>query len=265
MDPEPAQPSSTAQDSAAAPDLPMFEVASIKLKDPLDARPIGAQVYPGGRVTIFGVDLRTLIETAFGLAYSQISGGDEWTHKDLYIVEAKPPEAMRSSIKDLRYTWYGIEDTHLREMLQALLIDRFQLKFHRETKTGDVYLLEQSGKTLRLRPTETRPARADGSADDTSFGCPGYVGGKWSIFATSMPQLAKFAYNFILHVPVLDRTELSGSFDYTQRVPDLEPKYSGDQSDSFLNYLSELGLKLEHAKGPIETLVIDHAAKPSPN
>jgi uncharacterized protein (TIGR03435 family) len=68
-----------------------------------------------------------------------------------------------------------------------------------------------------------------------------------------------------LHVPVLDRTGLSGSFDYTQRQPDLEPKYSGDQSDSFLNYLAEAGLKVERAKGPVETFVIDYAAKPSPN
>ena len=80
-----------------------------------------------------------------------------------------------------------------------------------------------------------------------------------------MPQLAKFASNFILRVPVLDRTELTGSFDYTQRQPDLEPKYGGDQSDSFLSYVTELGLKLERAKGPVEIFVIDHAAKPSPN
>jgi len=48
-------------------------------------------------------------------------------------------------------------------MLQALLIDRFQLKFHRETKTGDVYLLEQSGKPLALHLNI------------------GYVGAEWNI------------------------------------------------------------------------------------
>ena len=29
--------------------------------------------------------------------------------------------------------------------------------------------------------------------------------------------------------------------------------------------LAEMGLKLERTKGPVEQLVIDHAAKPSPN
>jgi uncharacterized protein (TIGR03435 family) len=39
-------------------------------------------------------------------------------------------------------------------MLQTLLTERFQLKVRRETKTGPVYLLERSGKTLPLRPTK---------------------------------------------------------------------------------------------------------------
>jgi len=172
---------------------------------------------------------------------------------------------MQPNIKDLRHTLFGIEDEHLREMLQALLIDRFQLKFHRETKTGDVYLLERSGATLRLHPEEIPAAGADSSADHRLQGSIGYAGGQWNISATSMPQLAKFASDFVLHVPVSDRTEISGWFYYRQREPDLEPVYSGDQSDSFLSYLREIGLKLTRAKGPVVTFVIDHAEKPSPN
>jgi uncharacterized protein (TIGR03435 family) len=84
-------------------------------------------------------------------------------------------------------------------------------------------------------------------------------------YASSMPQLAKYAADYIAHIPVLDRTELSGPFDYKQRLPDLEPNYGPDQTDTFLHFLSELGLKLERSKGPVESFVIDHAAKPSPN
>ncbi len=82
----------------------------------------------------------------------------------------------------------------------------------------------------------------------------------------SMPQLAKFASDSVLvRVPVLDRTGLSGSFDYKERQPDLDPVYGGDQSASFRSYLEEAGLKLVRATGSIEMFVIDHAAKPSPN
>ena len=79
-----------------------------------------------------------------------------------------------------------------------------------------------------------------------------------------MSQLAKFASDYVVHVPVSDRTELSGLFDYKQTVLDAEPNYS-DNSASFLRLIQEVGLKLERAKGPVETFVIDHAAKPSPN
>ena len=241
--------------------LPAFEVASVKPADLNSGRPCCITIRPGAKIEIHALPLKSLIATAFRLSWFQISGGDAWIEKDDYDIEAKPSDDSLSSIKTLRYTWYGIEDEHLRQMLQALLIDRFQLKFHRETKTGDVYLLRQSGKPLALHATDA-PL---GGADPAGYGNIGYVAAKWSIYAYSMPQLAKFAADFILHAPVLDQTELSGPFDYKQRQPDLEPNSGPDQTDTFLHFLSELGLKLERAKGPVESFVIDHAAEPSPN
>jgi len=243
---------------------PEFEVASIKPVDPNVPRMVGVKVHPGGRLVISSMPLKSLITAAFQLSYWQISGGEAWVEKDEYNVEAKPAANMRSSIQDLRYTNFGIEDEHLREMLQALLIERFQLKFHRETKTGDVYLLERNGKKLAMRPTEIPARDADPSTDHSSFGSIGYARATWGIYATAMPQLAKFASDYVLHCPVSDRTELSGSFDYRQRVPDPDPNYS-DNSDSFLRFIRELGLRLERAKGPVETFVIDRAERPSSN
>jgi uncharacterized protein (TIGR03435 family) len=258
-------PSTAAPDKAQTVALPEFEVASIKPVEPNVPHRIGATVYPGGRVVLSTFNLKSLIVAAFGVSFWQISGGEEWTGKDEYNVEANPSEAMRSSIKTLRHTWFGIEDEHLRQMLQALLMDRFQLKFHRETKTGDVYLLERSGKTLQLQPTKAATIAANPTNDNDSIGTVGYVDAQWSFFNTSMPQFAKFASDFIFHIPVLDRTGLAGSFDYRERHQDVEPTYSGDQSGSFRDFLAEAGLKLVRATGPIEMFVIDGAAKPSPN
>jgi uncharacterized protein (TIGR03435 family) len=247
-----------AQDKAVA-GLQEFDVASVKPVQPNVPHMVGVKVYPGGRVVISTMPLKGLTVIAFRLSYWQISGGEAWVANDEYDVEAKPAPNVR--INDLRHASYGIESEQLREMLQALLIERFQLKFHREAKTGDVYRLERSGKALALHPSEV-PSQA--AADVASFGSIGYVGGRWGIYATSMPQLAKFASDYVLHAPVLDRTELSGSFDYKQRQPDAEPNYS-DNADSFLRFIPELGLKLERAKGPVEIFVIDHAARPLPN
>ena len=199
---QPAQENSAAQ-------LPQFDVASVKRTDPAVQHMMGARVYPGGRLEIFGVSLKALVATAFGIAYWQISGGEAWTDKDAYDIEAKPPENLQSSIKSLRYSWYEIRDKQLRAMLQSLLISRFQLQFHRETRTGVLYLLEQSGKTLRLHPVEI-PSAADDPESSRGFESVGYAGGQWDMSDAGMPYLAKFAASFIFHVPVLDRTGLYG-------------------------------------------------------
>ncbi len=207
--------------------------------------------------------LKSLVTTAFDVSYWQLSGGEKWMEEDTYDVEAKPPES--AEIKDFRYTLFSISDVRLRLMLQDLLTDRFQLKFHRETRTGDVYVLKQSGKALRLKATEmSSPDPYTQGAH--AFGSIGYVDGGWGLFSTTMGQLAKFASDNQLHAPVLDQTDLAGIFDYRQAVPDDEPAYTGAaHTQSFMRMIEVVGLKLEKSKGPVETLVIDHAERPTPN
>ncbi len=76
-----------------------------------------------------------IIQQAYGLfssghlnpgSYLPVTGGPEWTASDLYEIDAKasPPET--------RATMNG-------PMLQALLEDRFKLRFHRETREVPVY------------------------------------------------------------------------------------------------------------------------------
>ena len=154
-------PPSYAQTSPAK--LPEFEVASIKPVNPDVPHVVGVEIYPGARIVMSTLPLKTLVAIAFRVSYWQISGGDPWTEKDNYDIQAKPPENLLPRIKTLRYSNYSIEDPRLREMLQALLIDRFQLKFHRETKTGNVYLLQTKGDTSasarqsRLLPAPSLP------------------------------------------------------------------------------------------------------------
>lgn len=251
-----------AQENIGA-ELPQFDVASVKRHDP-SGRSMGVRIYPGGRLEVVDANLKGLVATAFGLSLWQISGGEAWTEEETYDIQAKPPENLRSSIKSLRYSWKEIRDEHLRAMLQALLINRFRLQFHRETRKGDVLLLQRSGKTLRLHPVEIPGASIDPTGS-SGFESIGYANGRWDISNSGMQYLTKFAASFIFHVPVLNRTGLNGLYHYRQAVPDEEPKYGGDQSESFGNFLSEMGLKLERTKGPVEMLVIDHASRPSPN
>ncbi len=70
--------------------------------------------------------------------------------------------------------------------------------------------------------------------------------------------------------PVLDKTGLTGSYDFTLEFtrsnPDVVAPGSPDAGRSIFSAVQEqLGLKFVAAKEPAQTLVIDHAEKPSEN
>jgi uncharacterized protein (TIGR03435 family) len=65
--------------------------------------------------------------------------------------------------------------------------------------------------------------------------------------------------------PVLDQTGLTGEFDFRLDSPDIMGRMQAEEEITgpsiFTAVQEQLGLKLEPSKGPIETLVIDHAVK----
>jgi uncharacterized protein (TIGR03435 family) len=246
--------------------LPEFEVATIKPVPSNTPHSVGVTVYPGGRVVIKGISLKGLVQIAFHLSSWQISGGDQSLDGVPYDIEAKPPEAVPGGALNLRYSLFDIEDEHLRQMLQSLLVQRFQLKFHREEKTGNVYVLEQSGKTPpQLVAAKVKSKDANPQEDTSWSGDFDLVDGRWSFFNASMPQLAKFVSSYSVRRPVLDETGITGSYDY--RSPSqVDPETQrNDFPGCILILVKELGLKLKPAKGPVDMLIIDHAEAPSPN
>ena len=242
-----------------------FKVATIKLVDPKSPSiRTEADVDPSGTVKIYGLSLKGMIEVAFNVGYWQIAGGEAWMEKNLYNVVGQPPDAVRQSKPDTRHTVLSIENAQLREMLQALLIERFQLKIHHTTQTGKVYFLERTAKKLALLPVE--PVSAD-TASPPNTGGSIEIFGRRGIYNTTMPQLASFASDAIVHRPVSDHTGLTGAFNFLATPADREDSnaYMTDPVGSFMNLLNDMGLKLESAQGQAEMLVIDGAELPSAN
>lgn len=240
-----------------APPPPRFDVASVKPVDPKAFHEMGTNVLAGGRVVINGMSVKDLIVIAFDVGWWQISGGEDWTGKTYFDVEAQAPEAMQPEL-NLQHSTWGVEDVRLREMLQALLIDRFQLTFHMETRPGTVYVLQENGKPLRLKPTKAALA-TEGSGISR-------IGGRWTVVDTTIPQLAKFASDTVVHQKVTAAVFLNGPFDF--RSEETQPVGQGGQIDfasSFLSALNEMGFELKSTKGPVEYFVIDRAEQPSPN
>jgi uncharacterized protein (TIGR03435 family) len=238
------------------PDPPAFEVASIKPTSP-QQRILAIYTYPGGRITVTMYTLRQLLEEAFNVQSFQISGDPRWINEDRYDIDARPPASSKSSKANPNNPKLPPNDEQ-RRMLQTLLIDRFQLKYHRETKDGPVYLLLRGKKELKLKPAKNKDDYP--WAGSAAGGAPFAYG----IAGTniSMAQLATRLTRPLGH-PVLDQTGIDGSFDFKVEYASDDP--DADVISSILSSIQALGLKLESSKGPVETIVIDHAEKPSAN
>jgi uncharacterized protein (TIGR03435 family) len=235
--------------------LPQFEVATIKLPGPQD-RIITLYNYPGGRVVISLYTLALLLHEALGVQRFQFVGAPAWIDSDRFMIEAKPP----ASSKLISFTPSNREAPLVeeqRQMLLALLIDRFQLKFHRESKEGVVYLLTK-GPHEPMFELPKHPEYRMFSAGLLGGGNGTVSGGKATMeFIAS--QLTRSVGG-----PVIDRTGLTGPFDFTlEHVYD--PAEEHDMVTIAQRTVRGLGLKLERSRGPMEMIVIDHLEKPSAN
>jgi uncharacterized protein (TIGR03435 family) len=243
---------------SAAP--PAFEVATVRASGP-KSRMVGVLTYPGGRILAQNRTLVQLTEEAFNLQAFQISGGPGWAREIRYDVEAKPPADSKAGKSKPSNFKLPMNDEQ-REMLQTLLADRFQLKFHRETRQAPVYRLSQSGKKLMLEPAKDREAFPwiGGMVDGQRAGM---ITGTGVAGINASMELLAVRLSRYLERPVLDQTGLAGSFDfgYAYVADDPHP----DVLSSILVSVQGLGLKLESAKGPVQMVVIDGAEKASEN
>jgi uncharacterized protein (TIGR03435 family) len=229
-----------------------FEVATVRPSGPRD-NVIGLFTYPGGRVTASNYTLKMLIGEAFDLQVIQISGGPGLTDTDRWSIEAKPPASSKAAKAHPSNPKLPPNDEQ-RQMLRALLADRFQLTFHRQAREGTVYLLLKGDKPLQLRPAKDAGAYP-------WVGGPGRGGimGDGIAGTNATMELMAVRLTNYMRRPVLDRTGLTGGFDYP--LEDSHPDVIG----SILASVRGLGLKLESGKGPVEMLMIDHAGKPAEN
>ena len=93
-----------------------------------------------GLLRITNQTLRSMIGYAYNVRDFQISGGPGWMASERYDVTAKPEN--------------GAHDQQMKQMLQTLLAERFQLQFHRETREGAIYALLVGKNGPKLHPAK---------------------------------------------------------------------------------------------------------------
>ena len=264
---------------------PRFEVASVKPVTTTDPRLIGISPRPGGRLHAENAPLRLLMQNAYGVQTYQISGGPGWVQSDGYDIEAKgDANASRAQVF---------------LMLRSLLVDRFQLKIHHETKELPVYTLTVAKNGPKLpQPKEGSCITIDTSAPLPPPPAPGQAptipcGSPMVMMRPSGLQMqggkvpmAEFirVLSMLMGRPILDKTGYTQAFDVgLEFTPDEttaglprgggpgdagNPAPAADPSappSIFAAIQEQLGLKLESTKGPVDVLVIDRVERPTGN
>jgi uncharacterized protein (TIGR03435 family) len=242
---------------------PSYEVASIKIDDGGPNRPVTWRETPDG-LMVSNVMLELLIRQAYGIQSYQIEGAPEWINQEEYDISARIDDAETRRLQSLTKEQAQAER---RLMLQALLADRFLLIVHHETKEGPVYALVVAKHGPKFQ--EAAPPARPEMPISMGAGLLTFNGAPMSTLVRLMAQ--------VIGRPVLDHTGLTGNYAFTLKwTPDefnlpATPQQS-DQTSAEPNGTSiftviqdQLGLKLESTKAPIDSLVIDHVSRPSPN
>ena len=238
---------------------PSLEVATIKPSDPTrQGKGFG---FRGTHFMTINTNLNDLIAFAYGLHTKQIVGAPAWFATDLYDIDGVPDAPGRPNLKQM-----GI-------MVQKLLADRCQLKFHHETKELSVYAITVASGGPKLTKTTLGPN------DPQGFMFRGL--GDLIVRNMSMKDFASWMQTGVMDKPVVDQTGLKDKYDFDLKwTPDdsqfqqfrgavpmnTPPSNDPNAPPSLYTAVQEqLGLKIEAAKAPDDVIVIDHVEKPSAN
>jgi uncharacterized protein (TIGR03435 family) len=257
-----------AQDAApqlmAADGKPMaFDVVSVK-PNHSGAGPMSIVSPPmGDGVTITNMPLENILKWAFGIFSDDkvLLGIPGWAAQERFDVTAKVSDADLAAFRKIT------DPIQRTPMLQSILVERFQLKFHYEMKELPVYALVIGKNGMRM--TEIQPAIGPNGMK---------LGGGREVgrgLIRSMGQPMKPLVNALtteLGRPVVDRTGLTGYYTFTLRWTSDEgnptagdPPKDTSAPSIFTAVQEQLGLKLEPKKAPVQVLVIDHLERPSAN
>jgi uncharacterized protein (TIGR03435 family) len=243
----------------------------------------GPAVQGGGFLPLNSSHLRVtnwpvvmLLRTAFSLPMSyQIAGYDKLSSSNmstLYNIQAVGDEASDKRLAELPRDQCRAEQ---QRMLQALLVDRFHLKFHWEDRVVPGYRLviakhgskllpvgslPRDAATLRMRGEDGKMLAMHLSRDEQ--GNRVFVGR-----GASIADLVRITSAFV-NSPIQDATGLDGKYDFDLRLGDrtTEGIPQEDTKDQLIDSVQEqLGLRLEATPIMQKVFVIDHVEAPIPN
>jgi len=202
-----------------------FDLAIIKTALPLAAlRAAGRMPHDGMRVSPDRVEFESApLSYLIRLAYK------------VEDYQVSGPDFMDRARFDIVAMMPGGAGTEqIPEMLQALLAERFKLVVRKETNEQTVYALVVG---------KDGPQMKESGAEKIS-----------------MPDLARMLKAYF-DEPVIDRTELEGTYQVAINAPQGPNAPRSDVESSIFASVEKLGLRLEKSKAPVEHIFVEHLEK----
>jgi uncharacterized protein (TIGR03435 family) len=264
-----------AQDQAVATNAKQWKFAVVSIRRDVAGGPQRVGVATADGYQMENLFLGYLIMMAYApqtggetfYSSDQFVGMPDWLigDDDRYDVSARVDESQLGE-------WHNParQPLMLRSMLQSMLEDRLKLVVHRSTREAAVYQLVLGKNGAKFKETNSdelhpgaRPMPGGGTLSREEKDDQMTI----HYFGISMAQLVRFVLGDAGR-PIQNRTGLTGKYDVTivkpipegAGTPEVKPVET-----SAAEIADQLGLKLEPARGQVETLVIDHVERPSPN
>ena len=235
---------------------PEFDACSIKPSDP-GQQGRGLTVR-GREVVTINTPVSFLMTFVYDVSAKQIVGGPSWMDSDAFNLDGKPSAEGIPNQKQMKI------------MIQKVLADRFQLKFHKEKREMSAYVIQTGKNGPKMTVSQFDPK-----------GLPGLgfrALGAMNATNATMTDLASLLQTAVLDRPVVNQTGLDGHYDFALNWTPDETQFAGmgikvpppsDKPDAppdlVTAMMDQLGLKLTVTKVPVDVLVIDKLEKPSAN
>lgn len=245
-----------------------FDTVTVKPSDPAKQHLALYWRQPDG-LKWDGVTLREMIANAYGVSRivkGQIEGGPDWMGSRAFDINAKVD--AETFARWSKMTQAPVDEER-RSMMRSLLADRFHFKFHHETREMPALVLRVAKSGSKLQPPQPEhDLPADVPPSRINFFGHGHMEGHSALMSNLARSLA--GEPEIAGRPVVDKTGLTGGYDFTLRwTPDNPGAAPADPSAQWPSLFTaveeQLGLKLTPEKQPIDIIVVDSVEMPSEN
>jgi len=204
----------------------------------------------GDRYEVRRATMLDLIELAWGVDETKVLDGPGWLDMDRFDIRARvPSDATPRTIAP---------------MLQQLLVERFGLALHHDTKPLPAWALTAGTNPKLKRADDAGDSRcgveAPNASADIVYSCHNMT------MAALAAQLRYAPGGYIDGNLVIDRTGLGGSWDFTFKYTPRSNTVTYSRRVTLFAALEQSGLALEPASLPMDVIVVDRVNKtPIPN